>query len=129
MTEKENKLIEDLFKQAAQQQIEDNGFTEKVMERVERVDQTSLVPHRLSLLWTWFCIAVSVALFFVFNGWEMLKASLHVLYASILTSFEVFLTTAPTAEFDLNPWMILLALGFVSIYLPYQTARKLSATL
>ena len=77
MTEKENKLIEDLFKQAAQQQIEDNGFTEKVMERVERVDQTSLVPHRLSLLWTWFCIAVSVALFFVFNGWEMLKASLN----------------------------------------------------
>ena len=129
MTEKENKLIEDLFKQAAQQQIEDNGFTEKVMERVERVDQTSLVPHRLSLLWTWFCIAVSLVLFFVFNGWEMLKASLHVLYASILTSFEVFLTTAPTAELDLNPWMILLALGFVSIYLPYQTARKLSATL
>ena len=129
MTEKENKLIEDLFKQAAQQQIEDNGFTERVMERVERVDQTSLVPHRLSLLWTWFCIAVSVVLFFVFNGWEMLKASLHVLYASILTSFEVFLTTAPTAEFDLNPWMILLAFGFVSIYLPYQTARKLSAIL
>ena len=83
----------------------------------------------LSMLWTWFCIAVSLVLFFVFNGWEMLKASLHVLYASILTSFEVFLTTAPTAEFDLNPWMILLALGFVSIYLPYQTARKLSAIL
>ena len=34
MTEKENKLIEDLFKQAAQQQIEDNGFTEKVMEAI-----------------------------------------------------------------------------------------------
>ena len=81
------------------------------------------------MLWTWFCIAVSLVLFFVFNGWDMLKASLHVLYASILTSFEVFLTTAPTAELDLNPWMILLALGFVSIYLPYQTARKLSATL
>ena len=129
MTEKENKLIEDLFKQAAQQQIEDNGFTEKVMERVERVDQTSLVPHRLSLLWTWFCIAVSVALFFVFNGWEMLKASLMVLYAAFRTSLEVFFTTAPTTEVDLTPWMILLALGFVSIYLPYQTARKLSATL
>ena len=129
MTEKENKLIEDLFKQAAQQQIEDNGFTEKVMERVERVDQTSLVPHRLSMLWTWFCIAVSLVLFFVFNGWEMLKASLIVLYAAVRTSLEVFVTTAPTTEFDLTPWMILLALGFVSIYLPYQTARKLSATL
>ena len=129
MTEKENKLIEDLFKQAAQQQIEDNGFTERVMERVERVDQISLVPHRLSQLWTWFCIAVSVVLFFVFNGWEMLKASLMVLWAAFRTSLEVFFTTAPTAELDLTPWMILLALGFVSIYLPYQTARKLSATL
>ena len=129
MTEKENKLIEDLFKQAAQQQIEDNGFTERVMEQVERVDQTSLVPHRLSQLWTWFCIVVSLVLFYVFNGWEMLKASLLVLCAAFRTSLEVFFTTAPTAEFDLTPWMILLALGFVSIYLPYQTARKLSATL
>ena len=129
MTEKENKLIEDLFKQATRQQIEDNGFTERVMAQVERVDQTSLVPHRLSMLWTWFCIAVSLVLFFVFNGWEMLKASLMVLYAAVRTSLEVFVTTAPTTEFDLTPWMILLALGFVSIYLPYQTARKLSATL
>ena len=143
MTEKENKLIEDLFKQAAQQQIEDNGFTERVMEAIGNGQLTArpegaLATERdarmdhgklLSMLWTWFCIAVSLVLFFVFNGWEMLKASLHVLYASILTSFEVFLTTAPTAEFDLNPWMILLAFGFVSIYLPYQTARKLSAIL
>ena len=143
MTEKENKLIEDLFKQAAQQQIEDNGFTERVMEAIGNGQLTArpegaLATERdarmdhgklLSILWTWFCIAVSLVLFFVFNGWEMLKASLHVLYASILTSCEVFFTTAPTAEFDLNPWMILLAFGFVSIYLPYQTARKLSAIL
>ena len=129
MTEKENKLIEDFFKQAAQQQIEDNGFTERVMEAIGNGQLKMDHGQLLSVLWTWFCIAVSLVLFFVFNGWEMLKASLHVLYASILTSFEVFLTTAPTAEFDLNPWMILLALGFVSIYLPFQTARKLSATL
>ena len=157
MTEKENKLIEDLFKQAAQQQIEDNGFTERVMEAIGNgqwaigngqlkmdngqwaigngqwtIENGQLKKDNgklLSMLWTWFCITVSLVLFFVFNGWEMLKASLHVLYASILTSFEVFLTTAPTAEFDLNPWMILLALGFVSIYLPYRTARKLSAIL
>ena len=143
MTEKENKLIEELFKQAAQQQIEDNGFTERVMEAIGNGQLTArpegaLATERdarmdhgklLSMLWTWFCIAVSLVLFFVFNGWDMLKASLHVLYASILTSCEVFFTTAPTAEFDLNPWMILLAFGFVSIYLPYQTARKLSAIL
>ena len=129
MTEKENKLIEDLFKQAAQQQIEDNGFTEKVMASIENGQWKMDNGKLLSILWTWFCIAVSVVLFFVFNGWEMLKASLMVLFAAFRTSLEVFFTTAPTAEFDLTPWMILLALGFVSIYLPYQTARKLSATL
>ena len=129
MTEKENKLIEDFFKQAAQQQIEDNGFTERVMEAIGNGQLKMDNGQLLSVLWTWFCIAVSLVLFFVFNGWEMLKASLHVLYASILTSCEVFFTTAPTAEFDLNPWMILLAFGFVSIYLPYRTARKLSAIL
>lgn len=129
MTEKENKLIEDLFKQAAQQQVEDNGFTEKVMASIEKGQWKMDNGKLLSILWTWFCIAVSVVLFFVFNGWEMLKASLMVLYAAFRTSLEVFFTTAPTAEFDLTPWMILLALGFVSIYLPYQTARKLSATL
>ncbi len=129
MTEKENKLIEDFFKQAAQQQIEDNGFTERVMEASGNGQLKMDNGQLLSVLWTWFCIAVSLVLFFVFNGWEMLKASLMVLYAAVRTSLEVFVTTAPTTELDLTPWMILLALGFVSIYLPYQTARKLSATL
>ena len=129
MTEKENKLIEDFFKQAAQQQIEDNGFTERVMASIDNGQLKMDNGQLLSVLWTWFCIAVSLVLFFVFNGWEMLKASLMVLYAAVRTSLEVFVTTAPTTELDLTPWMILLALGFVSIYLPYQTARKLSATL
>ena len=108
MTDKDNLLIEEFFKQASQQQIEDNGFTERVMERVERIDQRSLAPHRLSLLWTWFCTAIGLVLFFVFN---------------------VFITTVPTTELHLTPWMILLVVGFVLVYLPYQTARKLSATL
>ena len=129
MTDKDNIMIKEFFKQAAQQQIEDNGFTERVMERVERIDQRSLAPHRLSLLWTWFCTAIGLVLFFVFNGWEMLKASLQMLYASVITSLEVFITTVPTTELHLTPWMILLVVGFVLVYLPYQTARKLSATL
>ena len=79
MTEKENKLIEDLFKQAAQQQIEDNGFTERVMEAIGNGQLKMDNGQLLSVLWTWFCIAVSLVLFFVFNGWEMLKASLMVL--------------------------------------------------
>ena len=111
MTEKENKLIEDLFKQAARQQIEDNGFTDRVMASIENgqlkmdngqwtarpegalaTERDARMDHGklLSMLWTWFCIAVSLVLFFVFNGWEMLKASLMVLYAAFRTSLEVF---------------------------------------
>ena len=35
MTDKDNLLLEGFFKQAAQQQIEDNGFTERVMTALE----------------------------------------------------------------------------------------------
>ena len=126
MTDNDNLLIEKFFKQAAQQQIEDNGFTERVMAQIA---QTKPSTRRKSILWTWFCVATALALFIFLGGWESLKATMMVWMTTALTSLEVFVTTAPTTEFDLTPWMILLALGFVSIYLPYQTARKLSATL
>ena len=127
MTEKEDKLIEDLFKQAAQQQqIEDNGFTERVMAQVS---QTKPSARRWSLLWTWFCVATALALFILFGGWESLKATMMVWLSTALTSVEVLFTTAPTTELPVNPSVVLLALAFVLIYLPYQTARRLSSVL
>ena len=127
MTDKDNVLIEQFFKQAAAQQIEDNGFTERVMmnlpeSQVEKV-------HRLSLLWTVFCVVMSVVLFFIFGGWQALKASIMVAVQGVLTSLSVFLTTAPTTEIPLNPVVLLLVAAFVLIYLPYRTFRKLSAAL
>ena len=50
MTNKENMMIEDFFKQAAQQQIEDNGFTERVMKNLP--DRKLDVARRLSQLFT-----------------------------------------------------------------------------
>ena len=127
MTDKDNVLIEQFFKQAAAQQIEDNGFTERVMmnlpeSQVEKV-------HRLSLLWTVFCVVMSVVLFFIFGGWQALKASIMVAVQGVLTSLSVFLTTAPTTEIPLNPVVLLLVAAFVLVYLPYRTYRKLSAAL
>ena len=130
MTDKDNIMIEDFFKQAAQQQIEDNGFTEKVMAQIaEREQLTSTATRHLSLLWTWFCVAVALALFFVLGGWESLKASIMVLASTALTSLEVLLTTAPTADLNLNPVVVLLAVAFILVYLPYRTAHKLSSIL
>ena len=127
MTDKDNKLIEAFFKQAAQQQIEDNGFTERVMDSLPDLAMEKL--QRLTRLWTLFCVVVSVVLFFVLGGWESLKVSVLVALQGILTSLSVFVTTAPTTEVPLNPWMVLLAVAFVLVFLPYQTYRKLSATL
>ena len=127
MTDNNDKMIADFFKQAAQQQIEDNGFTEQVMQSLP--DRQIDVVHKLSRLWTWFCIVIGAVLFFLLGGWQMLKdAFVSVIHMS-LTWMEVFLTTAPTTEIPLNPVAVLLFVAFVLIYLPYRTYHRLSATL
>lgn len=125
MTDNENILIERLFQEAARQQIEDNGFTERVMDSLP----AGSTSHRLSRLWTWFCIVLGVVLFWLFNGWETLMASGRMLLSSMVTALEVFLTTVPTTDLHLDPVLLLLVLAFVGVYLPYQTYRKLSTTL
>lgn len=127
MTDHENKLLQELFAQAAQQQIADNGFSERVMKSLPADSRAVDSSRRLSLLWTWFCIVAGVVCFFAFSGWESLKASLAALFSASLTSLEVLVVTIPTADVHLNPMTILLVLAFVVVYLPYQAARKLSA--
>ena len=126
MTDNNDLLIEKFFKQAAQQQIEDNDFTDRVMERVA---QTKPSTRRMSILWTWSCVFIALALFILLGGWESLKATMMVWMTTALTSLEVLITTAPTAELPVNPAVVFLLVAFVLVYLPYQTARRLSATL
>ena len=137
MTDKDNILIDDffegrndladLFKQAAQQQIEDNGFTERVMQNLP--DTKSVVIRRLSRLWSLFCILVGAGLFFAFGGWQVLQGLFFGGLRMLLGWIEVFAITAPTTEININLWVVLLLVGFVLVVLPYQTYRKLSATL
>ena len=127
MTDKENMMIEALFKQAAQQQIEDNGFTERVMKNLP--DRKLDVARRLSQLWTLFCLVVAGVLFFVFGGWQVVTGLFYASLRVMLVWLEVQMVTAPTAEIPVNLWSILLLVAIVLVYLPYLTARKLSATL
>ena len=127
MTDKENLMIEALFKQAAQQQIEDNGFTERVMKNLP--DRKLDVARRLSQLWTLFCLVVAGVLFFVFGGWQVVTGLFYASLRVMLGWLEVQMVTAPTAEIPVNLWSILLLVAIVLVYLPYLTARKLSATL
>ena len=137
MTDKDNILIDDffegrndladLFKQAAQQQIEDNGFTERVMQNLP--DARTDNVRRLSRLWSLFCILVAVGLFFAFGGWQVLQSLFFGGLHMLLGWLEVFAVTAPLTEININLWVVLLLLVFVLVVLPYQTYRKLSATL
>ena len=137
MTDKVNILIDDffegrsdladLFKQAAQQQIEDNGFTERVMQNLP--DARTDNVRRLSRLWSLFCILVALGLFFAFGGWQVLQSLFFGGLHMLLGWLEVFAVTAPLTEININLWVVLLLLVFVLVVLPYQTYRKLSATL
>ncbi len=127
MTDKDQILVENFFKEAARQQVADGGFTERVMNSLPSPSAEALKVRRRSRLWTLFCIAVAALLFYLFNGWEALLSSFRVLLSTLLTSIEVFITIAPTADLRLSLASLLLLVAFVSVYLPYQTARKLSA--
>ena len=124
MTDKDNIMIEEFFKQAAQQQIEDNGFTERVMMNLPETSQERV--RRLSRLWTIFCGIVGVVLFFLLGGWQIVQGLFYGGLRMLFGWLEVMMVTAPTAEIPVNPWVVLLALAFVLIFLPYQTYRKLS---
>ena len=118
--------LADLFKQAAQQQIEDNGFTERVMQNLPT---HTVTVRRLSRLWSLFCILVGIGLFFAFGGWQVLQGFFIGGLRMLLGWLEVFAITAPTTEINVNLWVVLLLAAFVLVGLPYLTYRKLSATL
>ena len=136
MTDKEKILIDDffegrndlaeIFKQAAQQQIEDDGFTERVMQNLP---EKAVSVRRLSRLWSLFCILVAMGLFFAFGGWQVILGLFYGGLRMLLGWIEVFAITAPTTEINVNLWVLLLLAAFVLVVLPYQTYRKLSATL
>ena len=120
-------MLENFFKQAAQQQIEDNGFTERVMQSLP--ERKLLTARRLSQLWTLFCIVVGVALFFLFGGWQVIQSLFVGGLRMTLGWLEVFMATAPTAEIPIKPWAVALLVAFVIFYLPYRIGHKLSAVL
>lgn len=129
MEDKNDMLLKQLFAEAAKQTIEDNGFTERVMMNLPETDLAGVRVRRLSHLWTLFCVAVALIIFWAVNGWPILEGFLKGGKQVLINTIEVFLITAPTTEIQINPWLVVLLLAFVLIFLPYQTFRKLSATL
>lgn len=127
MEDKNDILLKQLFEQAAQQQIEDNGFTERVMMNLPEVKESRVRCY--TRLWTMFCVVTAILIFWLISGWDMIESMLTGGRHMLINTIEVFMLTAPTTEIEINPWTVVLLLGFVLVFLPYQTYRKLSAAL
>jgi hypothetical protein len=98
MIDKDERLLQQFFSEAANQKIADDGFTERVMQRIEAESklQTSAIRlQTLTRLWTIFCVSVFAILFVVFRGWELLAVQ-----------FEVMLRTMATQSFSINLLML-----------------------
>ena len=94
MIDNDERLLQQFFSEAANQKIEDNGFTERVMQRLPVASQRAWLSW-FSKLWTMFCVAVFAILFMVFHGWELLAVQ-----------FEVMLRTMATQTFSINLMML-----------------------
>ena len=133
MEDKNDILLKQLFEEAAKQQIEDNGFTERVMMNLPEIDMVvareESKVRKLSQMWTIFCVAIALIIFWLTSGLPVLHSIFTGGKQMLINTIEVFLITAPTTEISINPWFVALMVLFVLIVLPYQTYRKLSATL
>jgi hypothetical protein len=121
MIDKDEQLLRQFFSEAAHQKVEDDGFTERVMQRLEtegKLQASAIRLHTITRLWTVFCISVFVILFVVFRGWELLAVHL-----------EVMLRTMAAQSFSINLMMLfsvvfgLLFVGTGEI-ISSETARK-----
>ncbi len=116
MIDNDERLLQQFFSEAAHQQVEDNGFTERVMRQLPAHQRDSI--KWFNRLWTLFCITVFAVLFIVFRGWEMLAVQL-----------ETMLRTLSVQSFCVNLLMlavILFGLLFVGVgeVISSETARR-----
>lgn len=70
----DNELLEQVFRPLRQMTVADNGFCDKVMERIPNDSM-----RRLSRLWTMFCVTVAAVLFVLLDGWVLVARGLVVL--------------------------------------------------
>ena len=122
MTEDNDLLLRQFFSEAAHQKIEDNGFTERVMQRLEtshKAQSSKLKVQSFTRLWTAFCILVAFLLFSALHGWELLTVQL-----------EVLVRTLPTEPFSGRLFMLvtifvgLMIAGASEVISSSETVRK-----
>lgn len=95
----DHELLEQLFRPMKEMQVADDGFSQRVMQRLPQRDVRSL-----SRLWTAFCIVIGVILFIAIRGWELLG------YAMLM-----LLNNPPSQQQMLAAAASLIAIGTIAI--------------
>lgn len=95
MTEKKNiisnngavdeELLKKFFADSVRMRIDDNGFAERVMQMPEEVDARC---YRMYNLWTAVMAAACVVVFFLVDGFDILKTRIVSMTASMLASMS-----------------------------------------
>ncbi|MBQ2950779.1 MAG: DUF5056 domain-containing protein [Prevotella sp.] len=110
MADNDNIIVERFFSEMSQTEIVDNGFSHRVMRSIPSRTE------RLARMWTILCIAVSVALFFIFDVWKI-----------ILLNIEIFLRTLPTVELSpsmlVNAFVVFAVIISAAVYATIQHER------
>lgn len=75
MTKIDDKAIS-MFMKEHKQEIPDNGFSRRVMRSLP--DRS----RRLNRIWSAICITISIGLFFIFNGFEVMYNLLREIFTS-----------------------------------------------
>ena len=90
MTEDNEQLLKQFFSETAQQTIADDGFTERVMQRLP------LRANWFVRLWDGLCLLVAAILFIVYDGWQLLADHVVGLFYSLIATSptQIFLTVA-----------------------------------
>ena len=111
MIDDNDRLLQQFFSEAASQQIEDNGFTERVMQRL---------PSRMNWfvrIWNTVCIVLFAGLFIAFRGWDLLAVQLEVMLRTLGThSFSINLLMVFTIVFGL----LFVGVGEVALKVKYE---------
>ena len=94
MIDDNERLLQKFFSEAASQKIEDNGFTERVMQSLPAAACPSRQKWFVSI-WNTVFITLFVVLFVVFRGWELLAVQ-----------FEVMVRTLAAQSFSINLLML-----------------------
>ena len=104
----DDKLLQQFFSDN-RKEIEDNGFSRRVMHHLPNRD------YRISQLWSLFCFTLAVVLFFVLDGLQLVLGALR----------ETFTSAIQSGAAELDPKSLIIV-AVVLVYLGYRKICSLA---